>query len=179
MVTTEENFDFPKRTRSVFRHRRKIALEYLKDELATALNIICEDYEEAYVICRGGQEYKFDKPVAGFTPEQLNTVIDKYFDIGIDEWIQSGADGMLDELIIRFMRFREMSRSGLKQRFPCTFQKWKPQDEEDLRTIWTRTDQNNVNWEDLEEMFGRPRNAIKIRLERMGFTLSEPATKRF
>lgn len=179
MVTTEENFDFPKRTRAILRHRRKIALEYLKDELATALNTICEDYEEEYVICRSGQEYKFDKPFAGFSPEQLNTIIDRYFDIGIDQWIQSGADGMLDELIIRFMRFREMNRSGLKQRFPCTFQKWTEQDEEDLRAIWTRTDQNNVNWEDLEEMFGRPRNAIKIRLEKLGFTLSEPATKRF
>jgi hypothetical protein len=177
MVTTEENFDFSKRVRAILKHRRKIALEHLKDELATTLNIICEDYEDHYFL--PNDNYSFEKPVAGFTPEQLNTIIDKYYDIGIDQWIESGADGMLDELIIRFMRFREMSRSGLKQRFPCTFQKWKPQDEEDLRTIWARTDQNNVNWEDLEEMFGRPRNAIKIRLEKMGFTLSEPATKRF
>lgn len=179
METNQENFVLPKRTRAIIKHYRAVALEYLKDELAITLNRICEEYEDQHVPYRKGEGYKYDKPVAGFTPEQLNTFIEKYFDIGIDEWIETGADGTLDELIIRFMRFREMNRSGLKQRFPCTFHKWTEQDEEDLRAIWTRTDQNNVNWEDLEEMFGRPRNAIKIRLEKLGFSLSEPAAKRF
>ena len=177
MDTNLENIDLSKKISSIIRHRRKHAHYYLKDILADTINTLCEVYNDEMLLKT--EEYQFTKDVAGFTPAHLEIFLDKYDNGEVDTWIESGADGMLDDLIIRFMNFRKMSRSSLRQRFPCTFLKWTPQDDEDLRAIWMRTDQDNVKWEDLEEMFGRPRNAIKIRLEKLGFTLAEPAVRRY
>ena len=177
MDTNLENIDLSKKTRAIFSGKSHLAKLCLRNMLADAVNTFCDEYDEQ--IKSTGEKYVFEKAVSGFTPEQLNLFVEKYYAEGVDEWIESGADGMLDDLIIRFMNFREMNRNGLRQRFPCTFLKWTPQDDEDLRAIWIRTDQDNVKWEDLEEMFGRPRNAIKIRLEKLGFTLADPAIRRY
>ena len=177
MDTNLENIDLSKKIRAIFNGKAHHAKIYLSQMLADAINDFCDQYDE--MLKSTGEKVRFEKPVAGFTPEQLSLFVEKYYAEGVDEWIESGADGILDDLIIRFMHFREMNRNGLRQRFPCTFQKWSAQDDEDLRAIWMRTDPANAKWEDLEEMFGRPRNAIKIRLEKLGFTLSDPAVRRY
>ena len=177
MDTNLETNDLTKKIRAIFNEGLAAAEVYLSGILANCINSICDEYDEQ--LKSTGEKYEFNKSIAGFSPEQLNLFIEKYYAEGVDEWIDEGADGLLDELIIRFMHFREKNRVGVRKRFPCTFQKWSAQDDEDLRAIWTRTDQDNVKWEDLEEMFGRPRNAIKIRLEKLGFTLAEPAVRRY
>ena len=177
MDTNHENTDLSKKINAIFKQSRTAAEVYLSGILADSINAICDEYDEQ--LKSTGEKYEFTKPIAGFTPEQLNLFVEKYYAEGVEEWIDDGADGMLDDLVLRFMHFREKNRAGVRNRFPCTFQKWSPQDDEDLRAIWTRTDQSNPNWPDLEEMFGRPRNAIKIRLEKLGFTLSDPAIRRF
>ena len=177
MDTNLENIDLSKKINAIFRQSLKAAELYLSGILADSINSFCDEYDEQ--LKSTGEKYEFTKSVAGFTPDQLNLFVEKYYAEGVEEWIDEGADGMLDELILRFMHFREKNRDGLRKRFPCTFQKWSAQDDEDLRSIWMRTDQDNVKWEDLEEMFARPRNAIKIRLEKLGFTLPEPAVRRY
>lgn len=177
MDTNLENIDLSKKIKAIVEAKALEAKSDLEILLADAINDFCDEYDEQ--LKSTGEKYVFEKPIAGFTPEQLTLFVEKYYAEGVDEWIDNGADGMLDDLIIRFINFRQMSKNALLQRFPCSFQKWSAQDDEDLRAIWTRTDQENPNWPDLEEMFGRPRNAIKIRLEKLGFTLSDPAIRRF
>lgn len=175
-----ENFKSTGLTRkisNILATSRRYAIGAIKDELVEAINYIgleMERAEEEY----GGHLY-FQLKAGGFNEDQLNTFYEKYRTNEVEKWIYEGADGEINDIIIRFIDFRQMNRNGLRQRFPCTFLKWTPQDDEDLRAIWTRTDQSNPNWPDLEEMFGRPRNAIKIRLEKLGFTLAEPAVRRY
>ncbi len=176
-MDTFKSSGLTRKINNIVARARQETREEIINRLLVVIYAISDELEEQEEI--QGEYLRFEVNAGGFTEEQINLFYKQSHSMSVMDWLTSGADGMLDELIIRFMGFREMNRVGLKQRFPSTFKKWTQQDEEDLRTIWTRTDQNNVNWEDLEEMFGRPRNAIKIRLERMGFTLSEPATKRF
>ena len=177
MDTNLENINLSKKISAIFSKGLAAAELYVAGALADCINSFCDEYDE--LLKSTGEKYEFTKPIGGFSPGQLNLFVEKYYAEGVEEWIDEGADGILDELIIRFMHFREKNRAGLRQRFPCTFQKWSVQDDEDLRSIWMRTDQDNVKWEDLEEMFGRPRNAIKIRLEKLGFTLADPAIRRY
>ena len=177
MDTNLENIDLTKQISAIIKQRRKHAIYDLKDSLIDMINTICEVYNDEMLL--KPELYHFTKDLAGFTPEQLEIFLDKYDNEGVEAWIESGADGMLDDLIIRFVNFRKMNRGSMRLRFPCTFLKWSAQDDEDLRAIWMRTDQANPNWPDLEEMFGRPRNAIKIRLEKLGFTLPDPAVRRY
>ena len=160
----------------VARARQETREEIIKS-LAVVIYEISDELEEQEEI--QGEYLHFEVTAGGFTEEQINLFYKLSHSTSVMDWLASGADGMLDELIIRFMNFRQMNRSGLLKHFPCTFQKWTEQDEEDLRTVWTRTDPEKVNWADLEEMFGRPRNAIKIRLEKLGFSLAEPAARKY
>ena len=120
-----------------------------------------------------------DKNIGGFTPDELCFFFSLYKDDKLAAWISEGAEGALDDLIIRFMNFRELNRKSMRKRYPNTFLKWSQQDDEDLRTIYVRQDPDNVDWNELSTMFGRPVNSIKIRLEHLGFTLKEPASRRF
>ena len=162
---------------SIIAKSRRYAIGAIREELIEAINYIGDEMyqaEEKY-----GGYLHFQMEAGGFNEDQLNTFYEKFRKGEVEKWIDEGADGEINDIILRFVNFRKMNRNGLRQRFPCTFLKWTPQDDEDLRAIWMLTDQDNVKWEDLEEMFGRPRNAIKIRLEKLGFTLAEPAVRRY
>lgn len=172
-----ENKDLIKEISAIIKSGRKSSINIIKSELADCIYDIGELIEDR--LSETGEQPVFEKPVAGFTPDQLSQFLDVYRNEEVYAWVDNGANGQIDDLILRLVNFRKMNKSGLKAKFPNTFQKWTEQDDQDLRTIFERKGEAGLNWQDLSEMFGRPVNAIKIRLERLGFTLSEPPTKRY
>ena len=176
MDNIEKN-DLSKEVRAIILSGRQASINLIKSELADCLDEICESLESR--LKETGELPVIDKVVCGFTPDQFTRFLEVYRKEDLYEWIDKGADGQIDDLILRFVNFRELNRSGIRTRYPNTFQKWTEQDDEDLRAIYNRKGEAGLDWKDLSEMFGRPANAIKIRLERLGFTLSDPAVKRY
>ena len=178
MDTIETN-NLPKTLKHRFANVRKGAKEYIARWFASIIDDIAYEIDQTTKIT--GKKYVFTEPVAGLSPDLLNLIVDKaiadeYWD---DKWLLKGADGHLDEIILAIMDFRKMNRSAFKSRYPNSFRVWTPQDDEDLRTIYTRTDPENVDWQEFEQMFGRPANAIKIRLGRLGFALPEGTVMKY
>lgn len=176
MDNIEKN-DLAKEVRAIILSGRKASITLIKSELADCLDEICE-LMESY-LKETGDTPVIEKNVCGFTPDLFAQFLDVYRKEDIFEWIDEGADGQIDDLILRFVNFIKLNRSGLRTKYPNTFKKWTEQDDADLRAIYERKGEAGLDWKDLSEMFGRPVNAVKLRLERLGFTLSEPAVRRY
>lgn len=176
-MDTTLNQDFTKEISGIVSRGRSRAKSVLKDELIDCITEICDYFRK--FIRETGEVPAPEKGIAGFTLEQIQTFVglcapegDFSFNDILDLVLESPVE-QTDDLILRFMDFREMNRAGVRARYPNTFRKWTPEDDDDLRSAYGQSDPDAVNWTDLSHRFGRPVNALKIRLEHLGFTLSE------
>ena len=176
-METNPQTEFNQSIRQMILENRRETHYSIKNDLLDTLMEICryiKKHQEST-----GEIPSFPKNIEGISGKALEKVYELYTMDTLIEWAYDDPDNEVNGLMLDYLGARDMSRNALRNRYPCTFKKWTEQDDQDLRTIYVRQDPDAVDWNELSTMFGRTVNAVKIRLERLGFTLKEPAIKRF
>ena len=138
-----------------------IMLEAL-EELAGLLN----DKEIA-----GEDGWAFNRSVCGFKPEQMEKVCTIGKAGGPATWLSCLTEGEKMAMLMSFMDWDRVRMQEFRSRYPKSFMKWEPAEEEALLEMYA----HRPSWRALSSHFGRNINAIKLRLQHLGVDLGAEA----
>jgi len=159
---------------AVLAPHRGIAYDALTDVLMDAL-------EEVLLLLNGeasgaDEGLEFDKRVCGFRPEQMERISKCENPEKLLHWVSGMADQERLSLLMAFLNWDEIRMREFRARFPNSFMKWNPSDDDELRRMYAA----GSTWRALSNHFGRNVNAIKLRLQHLGIDLgADAASSRF
>ena len=159
---------------AVLAPHRGIAYDALTDVLMDAL-------EEVLFLLNGeasgaDEGLEFDKRVCGFRPEQMERISKCENPEKLLHWVSGMAEQERLSLLMVFLNWDEIRMREFRARFPNSFMKWNPSDDEELRRMYA----TGSTWRALSNHFGRNVNAIKLRLQHLGIDLgADAASSRF
>ena len=159
---------------AVLAPHRGIAYDALTDVLMDAL-------EEVVFLLNGeasgaDEGLEFDKRVCGFRPEQMERISKCENPEKLLHWVSGMAEQERLSLLMVFLNWDEIRMREFRARFPNSFMKWNPSDDEELRRMYA----TGSTWRALSNHFGRNVNAIKLRLQHLGIDLgADAASSRF
>ena len=157
---------------AVLAPHRSIAYDALTDVLMDALEelLLLLKKEEA------GEGFEFDKRVCGFRPEQIERLTKCGDSEKLLHWVSGMSEQERLSLLMAFLNWDEIRMREFRARFPNSFMKWNPSDDEELRRMYA----GGSTWRALSNHFGRNVNAIKLRLQHLGIDLgADAASARF
>lgn len=162
------------RIEAVLASHRGIATDALTDILLDALTDVCGILKQEGE--PGFEGWEFDRVVSGFRPEHL----EKVYICGDDEHLLHWVMGMQEQekmsLLMAFLNWDRIRMNDFRSRFPNSFTKWTPSDDEALLEMFAA----GRTWSAMSDHFGRNVNALKLRLQHLGVDLgAEAASPRF
>ena len=161
--------------KTLIESQREVATEAVIDimtETCTAIGQMIVEYEE------NSWENLFmgDKSTPWLTEDELRLINEKSREGELQEWFRSLDNQRLVAMASRFLDFDKMRREAFRQKFPSSFKKWSEEDDAILRDMY----ESNCPWDEMSSFFGRNINAVKLRLQKLGFDLGpETAYPRF
>lgn len=128
--------------------------------------------------CReSGKPLTFNRQVCGLAPFLLKQIYEQAAAGTLENWLIDDAENDRYRKISDFLDLYRIQLDGFRSRYPKAFQKWTQEEDAELMHRYHQTADGGrkVRWQDLEEVFGRNGNALKIRLGRLGVDLGEEA----
>ena len=119
----------------------------------------------------GEEGWSFNHPVCGFRPEQIERILELGKAGGPVQWLARLTEAERMAMIMAFMDWDRIRMREFRSRYPKSFMKWEPDEEEALLEMYSQ----KVSWRTLSSHFGRNINAIKLRLQHLGVDLGEEA----
>lgn len=122
--------------------------------------------------------------VAGLSPATLKALHDKASGEHFNDWLCLGMDGLFLPAFLEFMDFNALNRKAFRKKFPRAYCKWNREEDDELMRVYADADKfcekmdgrlPDDFWSSLSERFQRNRNAIKLRLARLGVDLGADA----
>ena len=148
---------------------RSVAYDAVTDIMLEALEELAGLLDDKEVA--GEEGWVFNRPACGFKPEQLEKVSAMGKAGGPAEWLSSLTEGEKMAMMMSFMDWDRLRMKEFRSRYPKSFMKWEPAEEEALLEMYA----HKPSWRALSSHFGRNINAIKLRLQHLGVDLGAEA----
>ena len=148
---------------------RKVADEAVADVMLDAFREVgafLAETEEAE-----GAVLEFDKGAGAFKPEDLEKVLVHWRKQDLVEWFIGLSELERTTLMSRFLDYDRMRIQEFRARYPKAFMKWSAEEDAELSAMYS----GQCSWREMSAHFGRNTNALKLRLERLGFDLGANA----
>lgn len=148
---------------------RKVADEAVADVMLDAfreVGALLAETEEAE-----GAVLEFDKGAGAFKPEDLEKVLVHWRKQDLVEWFIGLSELERTTLMSRFLDYDRMRIQEFRARYPKAFMKWSAEEDAELAAMY----KGQCPWREMSAHFGRNTNALKLRLERLGFDLGANA----
>lgn len=166
--------ELAEQTNEILSSHRELANDAVMDEMLDAFREVGAFLAETEKA--NGVVLEFDKGVAGFRPADLENVLLHWRKEDLVEWLMGLAELDRLALLMRFLDYDRLRMREFRSRYPNAFAKWTPAEDNDLRAMF----EAKCSWRKLSEHFGRNTNALKLRLERLGYDLgASPGRSRF
>lgn len=161
------------RLEAVLAPHRSIAIDAMTDIMMDALTELNEVLNKELLPDEG---WEFDRAVCGFRPEQMEKVYLCGDADRLVHWVSGMAEQERMSLLVAFLNWDKLRMNDFRSRFPNSFTKWMPADDEALLEMYG----SGRSWRTMSDHFGRNVNAIKLRLQHLGIDLgAETARSRF
>ena len=144
---------------------RKVADEAVMDVMLDAfreVGALLAETEEAE-----GVVLEFDKGAGAFKPADLENALVHWRKQDLVEWFIGLSELERTTLIMRFLDYDRMRAQEFRARYPKAFMKWSAEEDAELAAMY----KGQYPWREMSAHFGRNTNALKLRLERLGFDL--------
>jgi len=162
------------RLEAVLTPHRSIALDALTDIMMEALTEVGQVLNSE--LGPGDEGWDFDRMVCGFRPEQMENILSYAESENLIQWVSTMSEQDRLSLLMAFLNWDRMRMNDFRSRFPNSFTKWTPSDDEALLEMYGA----GRSWQVMSEHFGRNINAVKLRLQHLGVDLgAESAHTRF
>ena len=161
------------RLEAVLAPHRSIAIDAMTDIMMDALTELNEVLNKELPSDEG---WEFDRAICGFRPEQMEKVYLCGDADRLVHWVSGMAEQERMSLLVAFLNWDKLRMNDFRSRFPNSFTKWMPADDEALLEMYG----SGRSWRTMSDHFGRNVNAIKLRLQHLGIDLgAEAARSRF
>lgn len=114
---------------------------------------------------------EFDKGAGGFKPADLEDVLIHFRKDDLAEWMMGLSENGRTSLMMKFLDYDTIRMQDFRSRYPKAFMKWTTEEDSRLREMYV----SKCSWRQMSEQFGRNTNALKLRLERLGYDLGADA----
>ena len=148
---------------------RSVAYDAVTDIMLEALEELSGLLNDKEIAGEDG--WAFNRSVCGFRPEQLEKVCTMEKAGGPVTWLSSLTEGEKMAFMMAFMDWDRLRMQEFRSRYPKSFMKWEPAEEEALLEMYA----HRPSWRALSSHFGRNVNAIKLRLQHLGVDLGAEA----
>lgn len=128
--------------------------------------IILEAFTEIADILDEGDVDELKGKVGGFTADQLREIKSHADRLELDSWIVGEAR---EDIELAFLDLNRMNISSFRKKFPNAYRKWTEDEDKDLVRLYNE----GMAWPDMSLRFGRNVNALKIRLQTLGFEIPD------
>ena len=148
---------------------RKVADEAVADVMLDAFREVgafLAETEEAE-----GVVLEFDKGAGAFKPADLENALVHWRKQDLVEWFIGLSELERTTLMSRFLDYDRMRMQEFRARYPKAFMKWSAEEDAELAAMY----KGQCPWREMSARFGRNTNALKLRLERLGFDLGANA----
>lgn len=148
---------------------RKVADEAVADVMLDAFREVgafLAETEEAE-----GVVLEFDKGAGAFNPADLENALVHWRKQDLVEWFIGLSELERTTLIMRFLDYDRLRIQEFRARYPKAFMKWSAEEDAELSAMYS----GQCSWREMSAHFGRNTNALKLRLERLGFDLGANA----
>ena len=148
---------------------RKVADEAVADVMLDAFREVgafLAETEEAE-----GVVLEFDKGAGAFKPADLENALVHWRKQDLVEWFIGLSELERTTLIMRFLDYDRLRIQEFRARYPKAFMKWSAEEDAELSAMYS----GQCSWREMSAHFGRNTNALKLRLERLGFDLGANA----
>ena len=148
---------------------RKVADEAVADVMLDAfreVGALLAETEEAE-----GVVLEFDKGAGAFKPADLENALVHWRKQDLVEWFIGLSELERTTLMSRFLDYDRMRMQEFRARYPKAFMKWSAEEDAELSAMYS----GQCSWREMSAHFGRNTNALKLRLERLGFDLGANA----
>lgn len=148
---------------------RKVADEAVADVMLDAfreVGALLAETEEAE-----GAVLEFDKGAGAFKPADLENALVHWRKQDLVEWFIGLSELERTTLIMKFLDYDRLRIQEFRARYPKAFMKWSAEEDAELAAMYS----GQCSWREMSAHFGRNTNALKLRLERLGFDLGANA----
>lgn len=148
---------------------RKVADEAVADVMLDAFREVgafLAETEEAE-----GVVLEFDKGAGAFKPADLENALVHWRKQDLVEWFIGLSELERTTLIMKFLDYDRLRIQEFRARYPKAFMKWSAEEDAELSAMYS----GQCSWREMSARFGRNTNALKLRLERLGFDLGANA----
>lgn len=140
------------------------------------IDVMMDAFQELGMLMAGtervnGAVLEFDKGAGSFQPADLENVLIHFRKDDIAEWLMGLSENDRVSLMMKFLDYDRIRMQDFRARYPKAFMKWTPEEDSQLREMY----ESKCSWRQLSEHFGRNTNALKLRLERLGYNLGSDA----
>lgn len=148
---------------------RSVSYDAVTDIMLEALEELAGLLDDKGVA--GEEGWSFNRSVCGFRPEQLEKISMMDEAGGPVVWLSSLTEGEKMAMMMAFMDWDRMRMKEFRRRYPKSFMKWEPSEDEVLLEMYA----HKPSWRELSSHFGRNINAVKLRLQHLGVDLGAEA----
>ena len=170
---------------SILSELRDSVKELIESQREVAIEALIEIMTETYSAVgrmivesedKSGEKFVCSKSVAGLSAAQLTTLVEKTRSGDLLEWFRTMDSFELVTMASDFAYFEKLRREAFRQKFPSSFKKWSSEDDALLKDLY----ESGRHWDEISSFFGRNVNAVKLRLQKLGYDLGpETAYPRF
>ncbi len=157
------------RLEAVLAPHRSIAYDALTDIMIEALDDVAGFLNNDD--CVGQDGWDFDRDTGGFRREQLEKVFLSGGGDRLLHWVAGMQEQDRMSLLMAFLNWDRLRMNDFRARYPNSFQKWAPSDDEALLEMY----RSGSSWRTMSDHFGRNVNAVKLRLQHLGVDLGADA----
>ena len=152
---------------------RSAALDAVEDLMNDAFMQVGELLARA--CSESGKPLIFNRQACGLAPFLLKQLYEHAAAGTLESWLVENAGDDRYRKISDFLDLYRIQLDGFRSRYPKAFQKWTPEDDAALLSLYHQAADGGrkVRWQELERRFGRNGNALRLRLGRLGVDLGE------
>lgn len=128
-----------------------------------------------------GRKADINGAMCGLSKQVLQDIYGHAQSSTVASWILEGADGKKVRLRMDFLNYDRMKIMDFKAAYPRAFTKWTPEEDDELVRLYRTAlslcapGARRIPWSNISARMGRNPNAIKLRLEHLGFDLGSEA----